>query len=315
MSILVTGSLAIDRIMVFPDRFKNHILPDKLHVLSVSFHVPELREFFGGCAGNIAYGLKLLGADPLIFASAGRDFAAYAEWLDRCGIRRDGIRIFEDAHTAQCFITTDLDDNQITAFHPGAMERARELHIEDLREPIELAIVGPDDNAAMRAHAAALLARGVPTLIDPGQQLINFDGPALLEFMRGARVYVVNDYEWAVTLERSGRSERELARQVGAIIVTRGAQGSTLIEGESRAEIPPAKAERVVDPTGCGDAYRAGLLFGIARGLPLAAAARIGSLMGSLAVEERGTQSVRIDGRGLRARYERAFGEAFPVAA
>src|SRR5262252_6875970 len=167
MSILVTGSLAIDRIMVFPDRFKNHILPDKLHVLSVSFHVPELREFFGGCAGNIAYGLKLLGADPLIFASAGRDFAAYAEWLDRWGIRRDGIRIFEDAHTAQCFITTDLDDNQITAFHPGAMERARELRIEELREPIELAIVGPDDNAAMRAHAAALRARGVPTVIDP----------------------------------------------------------------------------------------------------------------------------------------------------
>jgi adenosine kinase len=315
LSILVTGSLAIDRIMVFPDRFKNHILPDKLHILSVSFHVPEMREFFGGCAGNIAYGLKLLGAEPLIFAAVGRDFGAYAAWLDRCGIRRDGIRVFEDAHTAQCFITTDLDDNQLTAFHPGAMARAAELRVGELREPIDLAIVGPDDNAAMRAHAAALKSRGVPTVIDPGQQLINFEGPALIDFMAGARVYVANDYEWAVTLERTGLSERELVRRTGAIIVTRGASGSTLLEGGARVEIPPVKTERVVDPTGCGDAYRAGLLFGLERRLPLATAARIGSLMGSLAVEQRGTQSVAIDRRGLRERYERAFGESFPVPA
>src|SRR5215831_598897 len=169
MSILVTGSLAIDRIMVFPDRFKNHILPDKLHILSVIFELPEKQTFFAGCAGNIAYGLKLLGADPFIFATAGDDFGTYAAWLDQHGIRRDGIRIHADAHTAQCFITTDLDDNQIVAFHPGAMERAKELRIEEVAGKASLAIVGPDDNAAMRKHAATLKRLGVPTVIDPGQ--------------------------------------------------------------------------------------------------------------------------------------------------
>ena len=313
MSILVTGSLAIDRIMVFPDRFKNHILPDKLHILSVSFHVPEMREFFGGCAGNIAYGLKLLGADPLILGAAGRDFGAYAAWLDQHGIRRDAIRIFDDAHTAQCFITTDLDDNQIVAFHPGAMERAGALHVADVAEPISLAIIGPDDNAAMRNHKAALAKRGVPTVIDPGQQLINFDGPGLLGFLDGAHVYIVNDYEWAVTLERTGVPEAELVKRANAVIVTRGAEGSTVFERGQRIDVPAAKAERVVDPTGCGDAFRAGLLFGLESGLPLARSARIGSLMGCLAVEERGTQSVRIDAAGLRARYQQSFGEAFPV--
>ncbi|RIK98482.1 MAG: carbohydrate kinase family protein [Proteobacteria bacterium] len=313
MSILVTGSLAIDRIMVFPDRFKNHILPDKLHILSVSFHVPEMREFFGGCAGNIAYGLKLLGGDPLIFASAGRDFGAYAAWLDQHGIRRDGIRIHDDAHTAQCFITTDLDDNQIVAFHPGAMERASQLRVEDVAGNVSLAIVGPDDNAAMRRHAAVLKERGVPVVIDPGQQLINFDPDGLLTFLEGARVFVVNDYEWAVTLERTGFLERDLAKRADAIIVTRGASGSTILEGDARTEVPAATAERVVDPTGCGDAYRAGLLYGLASGAPLERAARIGSVMGCLAVEERGTQSVRASRSEIRARYEKAFGEPFPV--
>jgi len=314
MPILVTGSLAIDRIMVFPDRFKNHILPDKLHILSVSFHVPEMRTFFGGCAGNIAYGLRLLGADPLIFATAGADFGAYAAWLDQHGIRRDGIRIHDDAHTAQCFITTDLDDNQIVAFHPGAMERAGALRVEDVADRVSLAIVGPDDNAAMRRHAAALKRIGVPTVIDPGQQLINFDPDGLLTFLEGARVFVVNDYEWAVTLDRTGIAEADLARRAGAIIVTRGANGSTILEGGRRIEIPAAAAERVVDPTGCGDAYRAGLLFGLDAGLPLETAARIGSLMGCLAVEERGTQSVRIDRAGIAIRYEKAFGEPFPAS-
>jgi adenosine kinase len=313
LSILVTGSLAIDRIMVFPDRFKNHILPDKLHILSVSFHVPEMREFFGGCAGNIAYGLKLLGADPLIFAAAGRDFGAYAAWLDRHGIRRDGIRIHDDAHTAQCFITTDLDDNQIVAFHPGAMERAGELRVEDVADGVSLAIVGPDDNAAMRRHAAALKARGVPTVIDPGQQLINFDPDGLLTFLEGAHVFVANDYEWAVTLERTGIAESELARRAGAIIVTRGANGSTILQRDRKIDVPAASAERVVDPTGCGDAYRAGLLYGLEQGLPLESAARIGSLMGCLAVEERGTQSVRASQAEIRGRYEKSFGEPFPA--
>ena len=313
MSILVTGSLAIDRIMVFPDRFKNHILPEKLHILSVSFHVPEMREFFGGCAGNIAYGLKLLGADPLILASAGRDFGAYAAWLDQHAIRRDAIRIFEDTYTAQCFITTDLDDNQIVAFHPGAMERAGALRVEDVKESISLAIVGPDDNGAMRCHAADLKKRGVPTVIDPGQQLINFDPDGLLSFLEGARAFVVNDYEWAVTLERTGLAEGDLAKRADAIIVTRGGQGSTIFEGNRRIEVPPVTAGRVADPTGCGDAYRAGLLCGLERGLAIDRAARLGSLMGCLAVEVRGTQSVQIDDAGLRERYQQAFGEPYPL--
>jgi len=310
MSILVTGSLAIDRIMVFEDRFKNHILPDKLHILSISFHVPTLDEFLGGCAGNIAHGVKLLGGEPLIVAAAGRDFAAYAASLDARGIRRDGIAVFPDAYTAQCFITTDLDDNQIVAFHPGAMERARGIAVERFLDGASLALVGPDDNAAMRRHAAALKARGVPVVIDPGQQLINFDGPGLLEFLAGARVYVVNDYEWAVTLDRTGLAEQELAARADAIIVTRGAEGSTILQGGGRVEVPAVEAERVVDPTGCGDAFRAGLLVGLERGLPLETAARLGSVMGALAVEQRGTQSVSADLAAIRARYQGAFGPA-----
>jgi adenosine kinase len=310
MSILITGSLAIDRIMVFQDRFKNHILPDKLHVLSISFHVPTLDEFLGGCAGNIAHGVKLLGGDPLIVGAAGRDFGAYAQSLDARGIRRDGIAIFEDAYTAQCFITTDLDDNQIVAFHPGAMERANGIAVERFLSGVSVALVGPDDNQAMRRHATTLKARGVALVSDPGQQLINFDGPGLLEFLTGARVYVVNDYEWAVTLDRTGLGEQELAARAGAIVVTRGAEGSTILEGGARVDVPAVKAERVVDPTGCGDAFRAGLLVGLERGLPLETAARIGSVMGTLAVEQRGTQSVSADLATIRARYEAAFGPA-----
>ncbi len=310
MSILITGSLAIDRIMVFQDRFKNHILPDKLHVLSVSFHVPTLDQCFGGCAGNIAYGVRLLGGDPLIVAAAGRDFGPYGEWLDVCGIRRDGIGVFDDSYTAQCFITTDLDDNQIVAFHPGAMERASTLCLDRFLAEAGLALVGPDDNLAMRRHAAALKAAGIPTVVDPGQQLINFDAPGLLALVDGARVYIVNDYEWAVTLERTELSEDELRERAGAIIVTRGAEGSTLFENGTRTDVPPVKAEQIVDPTGCGDAYRSGLLFGMERGLSLATAAHIGSLMGALAVEQRGTQSVRASLEEIRARYEGAFGSA-----
>jgi adenosine kinase len=312
MSILVTGSMAIDRIMVFRDRFRNHILPDKLHILSVSFHVPRLDQFFGGCAGNIAYGLRLLGADPLILAPVGKDFGPYAEWLDTCGIRRDGLRVFEDAHTSQCFITTDLDDNQITAFHPGAMERASELGMDDLDgESLDVAIVAPNDNRAMQGYAAELKARGIPTVIDPGQQLINFEPAVLVEMLDGASVYIANDYEWAVTLERTGLDEEALAKRARAIVVTRGAEGSTLLQDGRRVAIPPVAAREVVDPTGCGDAYRAGLLFGMERGLPLETAARIGSLMGALTVEQRGTQSLRADPESLRARFEHEFGSSY----
>ncbi len=310
MSILVTGSVAVDRIMVFPDRFANHILPDKIHILNVSFHVPSMQQFWGGCAGNIAYGLRLLGEDPLILAAVGGDFGPYAQWLDACGIRRDGIRVFDASYTAQCFITTDLDDNQITAFHPGAMERAQEARIDDVQSELSHAVVGPNDKAAMQAYAAGLRARGVPTVIDPGQQILAFDGPELLEFMDGAAVYVTNDYEWALTLDKTGLDEDAIAARVGAAVVTRGGEGSLLIQGGTRTEIPVVTAERVVDPTGCGDAYRAGLLHGMARGLPLETACRIGSVMGSFFVEQQGTQTAGCDREHVRARYQGAFGDS-----
>lgn len=308
MRALVTGSLAIDHIMVFPDRFRNHILPDRLHVLNVAFHVPTLRRHFGGTAGNIAFHLRLLGAEPIVLAAAGHDFGPYAEWLESRDIRRDAIRLFEAEHTAQAFITTDLDDNQITAFHPGAMEHAHEARVDDVRDPFEIAIVAPNGKRAMQEHARALKERGVPVVIDPGQQLPVFAGKELLELLDGAAVYVVNDYEWSVTLERTGCSEDEIARRVEALVVTRGAEGSTLREGGRTTEIPAVRAREVVDPTGCGDAYRAGLLYGRLAGWSLAEAARLGSLLGSFVVEVPGTQSLTADRAEIATRLQREFG-------
>jgi len=309
MSVLVSGSLAIDYIMVFPDRFKNHILPDRLHVLNVAFHVPTLRRSFGGTAGNIAYHLRLLGEDPILLASVGSDFGPYADWLDRHGISRRWVRVYDEMLTAQAFITTDLDDNQITAFHSGAMERASELRLDDVAEPIELGIVSPNAKQAMLDVARDLKRRGIPTLIDPGQQLSSFSGEELLALMDGAAVYVVNDYEWSLTQSRTGQEEDALVRRAGTVVVTLGEKGSRIHRGSERIDIPPVRAERVVDPTGCGDAYRAGLLHGMRRGLPLAAAGRIGSLLGTLKVEQQGTQGLQLDLEAFRARYQREFGE------
>lgn len=311
MTVLVTGSMAIDRIMVFPDRFKNHILPDKLHMLNVAFHVPELQQFFGGTAGNIAYGLRLLGDDPVILAAVGSDFGAYAAWLDESGLRRDGIRTFDDAYTAQAFITTDLDDNQIIAFHPGAMGRSAEVGLELISDAIEWAVVSSNDKAAMQQYAAALKQRGVRTMIDPSHQLPVFQGPELVEFIDGAELYVANDYEWALTLEQTGLSEAALFERVGAAVITRGAEGSTICHGSERVEIPPVKAEQVVDPTGCGDAYRAGLLYGLTRGWSYEIAGRIGSVMGALNIEQSGPQTLRVGVDAVRERYAKAYGDAF----
>jgi len=308
MSILVTGSLAIDHIMVFPDRFKNHILPDRIQMLNVSFAVPTLHKSFGGTAGNIAYHLRLLGEDPLVLATVGSDFGEYAAWLDRCGVRRAGIRVLGDAFTAQCFITTDLDDNQIAAFHPGAMDRAHEAPLDDVGEPIDLGIVAPNGKQAMLDHARGLRARGVPAVIDPGQGLPLFSGEELLALLDGGSVYVVNDYEWAVTRERTGLDEDALSRRVGSLVVTRGERGSWIRQGGRRIEIPPVRAERVVDPTGCGDAYRAGLLAGLRQGRPLEVAGRMGSLLGALKVARQGTQSLQVRPDEFRARFHGEFG-------
>ena len=311
MSILVSGSVALDHIMVFPDRFKDHILPDKLHILNVSFNIESLETHFGGVAGNIAYHLQQLGEDPLILASVGNDFGPYAEWLDRHGIRRDAINVIEDVRTPQGFVTTDLDDNQIWAFYEGAMARAHEARVADIAEDPELAIVSADGKQAMIEHARALKERGVPTYIEPSHGLPMLEGGELVEMIDGAAAYVVNDYEWSLTLDKAGQSEAELAGRCQAVVITKGEHGSEIRTADGVVEIPPVAAEKVVDPTACGDAFRAGLLFGRARGHDWDVAGRMGSLMGSLQVAVQGAQNLSIDPEGFRARYEREFGQGF----
>jgi adenosine kinase len=311
MSILVTGSLAIDHVMVFPDHFKNHILPDKVHLLDVAFNVPELTTSYGGTAGNIAYHLRLLGEDPIILATAGRDFGAYAEWLGRSGVRRDGILQLEDVATAQGFAITDLSHNQIFAFHEGAMARAHEARLDSVSDSYELGIVSSNGKRAMVECARGLKERGVRTVIDPSHGLPLFERDELLEMIEGCFIYIVNDYELALTVERLGLSERELAARVEALVVTKGEQGSIVIRDGRTIEIPPVRAKEVVDPTGCGDAYRGGLLAGLSRGLPFETAGRMGSLLGSLKIGHRGAQGLQLDLDGFRALYVREFGAAF----
>jgi len=314
MSILICGSIAYDNIMVFQGRFKDHILPDQIHILNVAFLVPELRREYGGCAGNIAYNLRLLGEQPLIMATVGRDFGAYREWLERQGLDLRHVTELPDTLTAQAYITTDLDDNQITAFHPGAMDHA---HVN--RVPgdgsIRLGIVSPDGREAMLQHAEQYAAAGIPFVFDPGQGLPMFDGDELRHFIRLANWVAVNDYEGQLLAERTGWDFAEIATEVAALVVTRGAQGSLIYTGGERLEIPPVAAREVADPTGCGDAYRAGLLFGISRGLPWERTGRLASLIGARKVESRGTQNHRFTAAGLAGEYREVFGHALDLGA
>jgi adenosine kinase len=313
VAVLCTGSVAVDHIMVYRGRFRDVILPDRIHMLNVAFHVPVLRRSFGGCAANIAYHLRLLGEDPIVLATVGGDdFDAYAAWLDRHGIRRDHIVPLAGEATAGAYITTDLEDNQIVGFHPGAMDRAHEAPLERVKEPIEVAIVSPNGKRAMSELARGLKKRGVPTVIDPGQGLPLFERDELVELLDGADVFIVNDYEWSLTLSRSALTEEDVLRRVGAVVVTRGEKGSTLRRGTSAVDVPAVPAARVVDPTGCGDAYRAAFLHGLRRGLPLETCAHMGSLMGSLKVAEHGTQSLRLAPAEFRARFASAFGNELP---
>jgi adenosine kinase len=308
MAVLVSGSVAIDHIMVFRGRFKDLILPQHVHALNVAFHVPELRRTWGGCAANIAYHLRLLGEEPLVVATVGGNFTEYAAWLDSHGIRRDWIRSLEGESTAGAYITTDLDDNQITGFHPGAMERAHEVRIDEVSVPFSHAIVSPNGKRAMVENARALKKRGTPTIVDPGQGLPIIEREELVEMIEGAAVYIVNDYEWSLTLERSGLDGDAVARRAGTVIVTQGERGSLIRRGADVVEIPSVAAERVVDPTGAGDAYRAGLLYGLVRGAPLEHGARIGALLGAMQVEHPGTQNLTFDRASFAARFEREFG-------
>ena len=308
MAILVCGSMAYDTIMVFPDQFKNHILPDQIHILNVAFMVPDLRREFGGTAGNIAYNLRLLGEDPLVMATAGHDFAPYAARLDELRISPRYIRRLEDQYTAQAFITTDVDDNQITAFHPGAMSFSHLNRIADANGATA-AIVSPDGRQGMIEHARDLAAAGVPFIFDPGQGLPMFSGDDLLDLIGKASALAVNDYEARVVEQKTGRSVADLAREVDAVIVTRGAEGSTVLASDNRIEVPAVEPDAVVDPTGCGDAYRAGLLYGMARGWEWPRCARLASVMGSIKISHRGGQNHRPAREAIAARLRDNFGD------
>ena len=308
MSALICGSFAFDNIMVFQDRFKNHILPDKIHILNVSFLVPEMRREFGGCAGNIAYNLRLLGGDPLPMGTVGADFGPYSAWMQSCGIRTDHVTAIDDALTAQAFITTDLDDNQITAFHPGAMNFAHTNRIVDATG-VSIGIIAPDGRDGMIEHAAQFAELGIPFVFDPGQGLPMFDGDDLRHFITQATWVTVNDYESELMQERTGLDAAGIAADVDALIVTRGGEGSRVYRGGDVLEIPAAPVSAVVDPTGCGDAYRAGLLYGLMNDLDWDATGRIASLCGAIKIESAGTQNHTFTRESFAARYEEAFGE------
>lgn len=307
MSALICGSMAYDTIMVFHDKFKNHILPDQVHILNVSFLVPELRREFGGCAGNIAYNLKLLGGEPLPMATVGTDFAAYAAWLERCRIPLTYLKTIPHTYTAQAFITTDTDANQITAFHPGAMSFA---HENDIRQAagVTLGILAPDGREGMLQHAAQFSAANIPFIFDPGQGLPMFTGEELLHFIEQAAWVTVNDYEMQLLQTRTGKSPHEIATRVQALIVTRGAEGSWIYTGGKRLDIPAAAARAVVDPTGCGDAYRAGLLFGLMNGLDWPTTGRIAALAGAIKIAHPGTQNHHYDAEAFAVSFNEHFG-------
>jgi len=299
--------MAFDTIMVFEDHFRNHILPDKLHMLNVSFLALQMRREFGGCAGNIAYNLKLLGDTGHVMATVGHDFGPYAEWMDKHGVPRDYLRVVASEHTGQAFITTDLANNQITAFHPGAMGHSHLNSVGDATN-VALGIVAPDGRDGMIQHARQFAEARSPFIFDPGQGLPMFGGEDLKAFIEQASWVTVNEYEWSLLADRTGWSEADVTRRVAALIVTHGGEGSVVFTDAGRIEIPPAPARAVVDPTGCGDAYRAGLLHGLLHGLPWEKTARIASLLGSLKIESRGTQNHTFTAADFRRRYESLFG-------
>jgi len=301
--------MAYDTIMVFPDQFKNHILPDKIHILNVAFLVPEMRREFGGTAGNIAYNLNLLGGSPRIMATVGDDFASYGDWLQKNAISNEHIRQVPGSFTAQAFITTDRDDNQITAFHPGAMNFSHQNKVADSKG-VTLGIIAPDGREGMFQHADEFKKQGIPFMFDPGQGLPMFNGEELLHFIELADYMAFNDYEAQMMQDKTGLNLDALASKVKTLIVTLGAQGSHIYTDGQRIEIPCVKAEAVVDPTGCGDAYRAGLLYGMAHGWKWKASGQLAAVMGSIKIASRGGQNHQPTKHDIASRYKSAFGES-----
>ena len=309
MSVLICGSIAYDNIMAFDDSFQNHILPDQIHILSVAFLVPKLRREFGGCALNIAYNLKLLGGEPVPMGTAGQDFAPYQVWLDKHGIRREHIRVLDDVFTAQAYITTDIDDNQIILFHPGAMEHSHVNKVEDATG-VTIGIISPDGRTGMLEHAAQFSAAGIPFVFDPGQGLPMFGNDELKQFIEQASWVTVNNYEWEMLKDRTGWDTNAVKERTKALIVTRGADGSIIYTKDEDIHIPSVKPNIVNDPTGCGDAYRAGLLFGLMHGWEWLTIGRVASLMGAIKIECYGTQNHFFSMQDFEKRFKDSFGSA-----
>jgi adenosine kinase len=307
MKTLICGSLAYDTIMVFKDQFKKHILPEQIHILNVAFLVPEMRREYGGCAGNIAYNLHMLGGQPLIMATVGDDFAPYAKRLEKLGLQQQHIRHVPDSYTGQAFITTDLDDNQITAFHPGAMGMSHLNRVTEARD-VTLGIVSPDGRDGMMEHAEQFVEANIPFIFDPGQGMPMFSGKDLLRFLDQATYVTVNDYEAKLLQEKTELSLKEIAARVPVLIVTMGSDGSMIYTDGKEIPIPTPKPHAVVDPTGCGDAYRAGLLYGIQAAWDWETTGRLASLMGSLKIAHRGGQNHSYTRPELAALFKQHFG-------
>jgi adenosine kinase len=311
MSALICGSMAYDTIMVFHDKFKHHILPEKVHILNVSFLVPVMRREYGGCAGNIAYNLNLLGEEALIMAVVGHDFEPYSHWLSQHGLSSEFIRILDNHYTGQAYITTDEDGNQITAFHPGAMNSSHLNSVPTDRRDISIGIVSPDGKEGMQQHAAQFVEQEIPFMFDPGQGMPMFDGAELLQFIDQATWVTLNDYESELMQERTGLSLEEIAERVEAVIVTLGGKGSKIYTQGRSLIIPAARPHAINDPTGCGDAYRAGLLYGIMNELDWEVTGRIASLLGAIKIEHHGTQNHHFNMDSFKQRYRENFGNSF----
>ncbi len=308
MKALVCGSMAYDTIMVFEDQFKNHILPDQVHILNVCFFTPTMRREFGGCAGNIAYNLKLLGGEPTILAAVGDDFDPYRHQLEKHQLDSRFIKHIPGEFTAQAFITTDQDNNQITAFHPGAMNFAHQADFKSALEDAVIGIVAPDGKQAMHEHAENFVANNRPFIFDPGQGLPMFSGDELKIFIQQAKYVIVNDYESKMLQEKTAMSEEQIAEQLTALIVTRGGEGAHIYVDGVIMAIPPAPISDVVDPTGCGDAFRGGLLYGLINQKSWEETGRIASLCGAIKIEHGGTQNHHFSLSEFSERYEKSFG-------
>jgi len=306
MTALICGSFAYDNIMVFQDRFKNHILPDKVHILNVCFLVPDMRREFGGCAGNIAYNLNLLEGNGKPMGTVGMDFAPYYQWMDEVGVSRDYVTQIDNSYTAQAFITTDLDDNQITAFHPGAMNCAHDIQVPN-NDGISLGLISPDGRDGMIQHAEQFANANIPFIFDPGQGLPMFDADELNTFLEQATYVTVNDYESQLMQERTGLSEGEMAERVDALIVTRGAEGSAVYAQGKKITIPVVAVDDLRDPTGCGDAYRAGLIYGLMNDMDWDTTCRIASLMGAIKIQSHGTQNHSFSLAEFKDKFKQEF--------